>query len=30
MDMEHEIPKKIGVDATHGDGDLLKPSMIVM
>ena len=20
MDMEHEIPKKLGVDATHGDG----------
>ena len=21
MDMEHEIPKKLGVDATHGDGE---------
>ena len=21
MDMEHEIPKRIGVDATHGDGE---------
>ena len=21
MDMEHEIPKKIGVLATHGDGE---------
>ena len=21
MDMEHEIPKKLGVPATHGDGE---------
>ena len=21
MDMEHEIPKKLGVDASHGDGE---------
>ena len=21
MDMEHKIPKKLGVDATHGDGE---------
>ena len=21
MDMEHEIPKKLGVDATQGDGE---------
>ena len=24
MDMEHEIPKKLGVDATHGDALLGK------
>ena len=24
MDMEHKIPKKLGVDATHGDGEPLK------
>ena len=25
MDMEHEIPKKLGVLATHGDGEPPKP-----
>ena len=30
MDMEHETPKKLVVLATHGDGNLLKPSMLII